>query len=165
MSAKAQMFVPKGMKRDYSASKADPQFAFENHNIRITTREDKTLLSITNEKGNSPIVLDPEISYVGIDISSSPSSDSSLQIKATLQDGVSAKGIRIKVKYLDNTDLQEKEDYIVFKDTGKQHLHLSQEMLHRFQQKCIFPTLKIIYSILMVKKNLPHSQEYVLENV
>lgn len=119
MSAKAQMFVPKGMKRDYSASKADPQFAFENHNIRITTREDKTLLSITNEKGNSPIVLDPEISYVGIDISSSPSSDSSLQIKATLQDGVSAKGIRIKVKYLDNTDLQEKEDYIVFKDTGK----------------------------------------------
>ena len=80
MSAKAQMFVPKGMKRDYSASKADPQFAFENHNIRITTREDKTLLSITNEKGNSPIVLDPEISYVGIDISSSPSSDSSLQI-------------------------------------------------------------------------------------
>ena len=41
MGAKAQQFIPKGMRRDYSASKADPQFAFENHNIRITTREDK----------------------------------------------------------------------------------------------------------------------------
>ena len=76
MGAKAQMFVPKGMKRDYSASKADPQFAFENHNIRITTREDKTLLSITNEKGNSPIVLDPEISYIGIDVVYNPGSTS-----------------------------------------------------------------------------------------
>ena len=60
MPAKAQQFVPKGMKRDYSDSKADPQFAFENHNIRITSRENSTLLSITNEKGNTPVVFSPD---------------------------------------------------------------------------------------------------------
>lgn len=127
MGAKAQMFVPKGMKRDYSASKADPQFAFENHNIRITTREDKTLLSITNEKGNSPIVLDPEISYIGIDVVSSPGSTST-QVKATLQEKVPAIGVRIKIKYLDNADSQWKEDYITFKDSsGVEYLYISKD--------------------------------------
>ena len=51
MGAKAQMFTPKGMKRDYSDSKASPDFSYENHNIRITSRGDTTLLSITNERG------------------------------------------------------------------------------------------------------------------
>lgn len=51
MGAKAQMFTPKGMKRDYSDSKASPDFSYENHNIRITSRGDSTLLSITNERG------------------------------------------------------------------------------------------------------------------
>ena len=57
MGAKAQMFTPKGMKRDYSDSKASPDFSYENHNIRITSRGDTTLLSITNERGpkNYPI--------------------------------------------------------------------------------------------------------------
>ena len=60
MASKAQMFVPKGMKRDFSASKADPQFAFANHNIRVTAINGSTLLSITNEKGNKKIKLDPK---------------------------------------------------------------------------------------------------------
>lgn len=59
MGAKAQMFVPKGMRRDLSDSKADPQFAFENHNIRITPNNGSTLLSITNERGNEKVVFDP----------------------------------------------------------------------------------------------------------
>lgn len=116
MSAKAQMFVPKGMKRDYSASKADSSFAYENHNIRITTREDQTLLSITNEKGNSPIILDPEISYIAIHITVTPGGSTATQVKATLQEVVPAEGIRIRVKYLDKADSQWKEDYIVFRD-------------------------------------------------
>lgn len=45
-----------GMLRDRSISKTDNQFAFENHNIRITARDKDTLLSVTNEKGNVPIV-------------------------------------------------------------------------------------------------------------
>lgn len=55
MPAKAQMFVPKGMKRDLSPSKADPNFAFENHNIRISARDGATLLSVTNERGNEEV--------------------------------------------------------------------------------------------------------------
>lgn len=44
-----------GMLRDRSISKVDNQFAFENHNIRITARDKDTLLSVTNERGNVPI--------------------------------------------------------------------------------------------------------------
>ena len=45
-----------GMSRDRSISKPDNQLAFENHNIRITARDKDTLLSVTNERGNTPIV-------------------------------------------------------------------------------------------------------------
>lgn len=48
----SQEFIIKGMQRDLSVSKFNPEFAFENMNIRITARENNTLLSITNEKGN-----------------------------------------------------------------------------------------------------------------
>lgn len=114
MGAKAQQFVPKGMKRDYSASKADPQYAYENHNIRITSRENNTLLSITNEKGNAPIVIEPSLKYVGIEITVNREvSDYSTQVKATLQEEVPAKGIKIRVHYFDNADSTWKDDYIV----------------------------------------------------
>ena len=43
----------RGMQRDFSESSFNPEFSFENKNIRITAREDNTLLSIVNEKGNS----------------------------------------------------------------------------------------------------------------
>lgn len=87
MPAKAQQFVPKGMKRDYSPSKADPQFAFENHNIRVTPMEGSTLLSVTNERGTAPakFSVDP---YNKITVISSydPASDSTT---------ISAKAARI----------------------------------------------------------------------
>ena len=117
MGAKAQQFVPKGMKRDYSASKADPQYAYENHNIRITSRESNTLLSITNEKGNSPIVIDPPLKYVGIDISYIPGT-STTHVLATLQEEVLAKGVKIRIHYLDNADSEWKDSYIVFGTTS-----------------------------------------------
>lgn len=63
MAAKAQIFIPKGMQRDLSVSKADAQFSFRNHNIRITTRGEDTLLSITNEKGNQVAPLYPDTSF------------------------------------------------------------------------------------------------------
>jgi hypothetical protein len=40
------------MSKDLSTSKFNPDFAFDNLNIRITAREDNTLLSVTNEKGS-----------------------------------------------------------------------------------------------------------------
>ena len=44
-------FKIKGMQRDLSVSTFNPEYAYENMNIRITPTEDNTLLSITNEKG------------------------------------------------------------------------------------------------------------------
>lgn len=55
MQQKVQQFMIKGMQRDTSISKASNEFSFENKNIRITAREDNTLLSVTNEKGNLEI--------------------------------------------------------------------------------------------------------------
>ena len=61
MGEKIAQFVIKGMQRDLSASKFNPDFAYENMNIRITAREGKNLLSVTNEKGNVEItILDNE---------------------------------------------------------------------------------------------------------
>ena len=51
MTPKATSHVIQGMQKDTSKSKLSKEFAFHNHNIRITAREDSTLLSITNEKG------------------------------------------------------------------------------------------------------------------
>lgn len=55
-----------GMLRDRSISKVDNQFAFENHNIRITARDKDTLLSVTNERGNLPINITPYAGELGV---------------------------------------------------------------------------------------------------
>lgn len=52
---KKVQYVIKGMNRDLSISKSSNEFSFENMNIRITARDDNTLLSITNEKGTKQI--------------------------------------------------------------------------------------------------------------
>lgn len=53
MTPKSSIHVIQGMQKDTSKSKVGKEFAFNNHNIRITAREDNTLLTITNEKGTS----------------------------------------------------------------------------------------------------------------
>lgn len=58
-----------GMSRDRSISKPDNQLAFENHNIRITARDKDTLLSVTNERGNTPIVFSSSDAAKSSDIS------------------------------------------------------------------------------------------------
>ena len=58
---KQVQYIIKGMQRDPSISKAMSDFSFENMNIRITAREENTLLSVTNEKGNKEIILDTTI--------------------------------------------------------------------------------------------------------
>ena len=54
---KSSVHVIKGMQRDLTVSKFNPEFAFDAQNIRITARENNSLLSITNEKGNKEIIL------------------------------------------------------------------------------------------------------------
>ena len=48
---KSVSFKTKGMQRDLSASAFNPEYSFENKNIRIYPTNDNTLLSIINEKG------------------------------------------------------------------------------------------------------------------
>lgn len=52
---KQDVHIIKGINNDLSVSKSSNEFAFDAYNIRITAREDSSLLSITNEKGNSHI--------------------------------------------------------------------------------------------------------------
>lgn len=55
MEIKQTQLIPRGMAQDLSISKFNPDFAYENRNIRITAREDSALLSITNERGNKKL--------------------------------------------------------------------------------------------------------------
>lgn len=51
MEAKRIQWIITGMQRDVTPSKFSPKHAYENYNLRLTAKEDNTLLSITNEKG------------------------------------------------------------------------------------------------------------------
>ena len=55
---KSVSFKVKGMQRDLSASAFNPEYAYENKNIRIMPTTDNTLLSIINEKGNKSAYID-----------------------------------------------------------------------------------------------------------
>lgn len=49
---KQAQYKIQGMQQDLSASAFKSEYSFENHNIRISSRGNNTLLSVTNEKGN-----------------------------------------------------------------------------------------------------------------
>lgn len=57
MEQKIIQLQNKGMTRDISISKQNNEFAYENFNIRITPRDHDTLLTVTNERGNSKITV------------------------------------------------------------------------------------------------------------
>lgn len=50
-------FKTKGMNQDLSVSAFNPEFSFENINLRLSTNEGNTLMSWVNEKGTTPIEL------------------------------------------------------------------------------------------------------------
>ena len=61
MERKQATYKIKGMAQDYAPSMHNPEFSFENKNIRIVSRENNTFLSIENEKGTSLIPLQDPI--------------------------------------------------------------------------------------------------------
>ena len=65
MQQKAFTLLNKGMNRDLSISKAGESSAYENHNIRIEARDNDTLLSVTNERGNKKIALGKDMNIFG----------------------------------------------------------------------------------------------------
>ena len=57
MSKKQMIFKTKGMNKDLSVSAFNPEFSFENRNLRLSTNEGNTTLSWVNEKGTKAIDL------------------------------------------------------------------------------------------------------------
>lgn len=57
MATQVEQHIFKGMQRDLTRSKFSPEFAFDAMNIRLTAREDNTLMAVTNEKGTKEIPL------------------------------------------------------------------------------------------------------------
>mgnify|MGYP007101827297 FL=1 len=55
MAKKTTGWKTKGMNRDLSVSAYNPEFAFENVNLRLSTNEGNTTMSWVNEKGTAPI--------------------------------------------------------------------------------------------------------------
>ena len=55
---KQQVFNIKGMTKDISRSKSGSSLAYDIQNMRLTSQEGETLLSLTNEKGNKEYTLD-----------------------------------------------------------------------------------------------------------
>lgn len=51
MAKKYINWKTKGMNRDMSVSAFNPEFAFENHNLRLSTNEGNTMMSWVNERG------------------------------------------------------------------------------------------------------------------
>lgn len=49
---KVVQFKTKGMQRDLSASAFNPEYSYENKNVRVMPTDESTLLSLVNEKGN-----------------------------------------------------------------------------------------------------------------
>lgn len=67
MALRQEQHTIKGMQRDLSVSKFNPDYAFECKNIRITARDNNTLLTVTNERGNDVFpVLDSAGLSIGI---------------------------------------------------------------------------------------------------
>lgn len=49
---KQAIFKTKGMQRDLSASAFNPEYSYENKNVRVMPTDESTLLSLINERGN-----------------------------------------------------------------------------------------------------------------
>ena len=55
MAKKQMSWKTKGMNRDLSVSAFNPEFSFENMNLRLSTNEGNTMMSWVTEKGTAPI--------------------------------------------------------------------------------------------------------------
>ena len=56
MQKKVSGWKTKGMNQDLSVSAFNPEFSFENYNLRLSTNEHNTLMSWVNEKGTEKVI-------------------------------------------------------------------------------------------------------------
>lgn len=62
MTKKIISWKTKGMNKDMSVSVFNPEFSFENINIRLSTNESNTMMSWVNEKGTQPFEVEISVS-------------------------------------------------------------------------------------------------------
>ena len=55
MQEKRQSFNIKGIKRDISQGISTAEYAYDAYNIRITVRDNNTLMSVSNERGTEEV--------------------------------------------------------------------------------------------------------------
>ena len=67
MPMKSSQHFFKGMQRDLSVSKFNPEYAFDAQNIRVTARDNNTLFTVTNERGNKEIPIVESNVVINID--------------------------------------------------------------------------------------------------
>lgn len=60
MKISSQQFKIRGMNKDLSYSAFNPEYSWENRNVRLTARDGNDLLSVTNEKGNTTLSMTEE---------------------------------------------------------------------------------------------------------
>ena len=66
MIRQEDVHVFQGMRRDSHPIKQDKSFLWDAHNIRLTTREGDTFMSLTNEKSTKELIaLSSEEKYIG----------------------------------------------------------------------------------------------------
>lgn len=63
MKISSQTYKIKGMRKDDSYSSFNPEYSWDNKNIRLTARDGNDLLSITNERGNTSISFFSNVVY------------------------------------------------------------------------------------------------------
>ena len=67
---KQEHHIIRGMTRDLTVSKFNPEFAYDCKNIRITARDNTTLLTVTNERGNKEIPINIDVEPNKLSVSS-----------------------------------------------------------------------------------------------
>lgn len=65
MPIKRASFIIKGMSQDLAESKFNPQFAFENKNLRITASKDSNTYVLTTERGNLELTPSGDVALFG----------------------------------------------------------------------------------------------------
>lgn len=101
MALKQSIWKIKGMQRDLSESKFSSEFSYENMNLRLTSIDSNTTLSLVNEKGTSEITIQGINYIIGIPIGIETINDSVI-IFTTSIINTEIKDRIYKITYKDN---------------------------------------------------------------
>lgn len=120
---KQDIHIIKGMQRDLSVSSFNPEYAYENKNIRIMPTDESTLLSIINEKGTKNLSVDMKGVPIGQSII-----ENSLIVFTTENSKIDIKGVEgdisdINIEEFEIQDLLEFQDRIYKIDIEKDSIN------------------------------------------